>query len=475
MLPDVPEGPNLASEIRRFEHHFFSAQQPEALLYMPNGCFVLAVNPIHHARFQAAIRPTTREQFHQIIIAAERPPTTPVCYCDKMSTVDVLDKAHCIIERLYMLILGTKTIGTGLEFIRKTSNGDRRYEVHFADARIPFPERQHVLATRLVAVPGLTVRLSMVNTKAPLERSVHVQILQENDAWIDHVYTLNQEDAPRYFEFATTLNTAIHYCENSQPSQARDHLRDAASRYTDEDAYPQRGLLTTLSDLSNEHMHTELTMFADRLFDAPIIVDRARGELESRLHDLRAAHVNDLRGKFASDIICDTLTTASMVPTHASTIKPRANGADTLIKDCTTGSPVFPRSQQRPAPTAPYDIVSYAWLEAIIRDEVRTRHDLRASDIIEKYIDIPLRRVHNVLAAMTETYQLRRRYELLCPNGDVIADAASTDQLPKGEVQCSDCGTRYTVSDEDIFVYFQAAGPRTTPVATQIVTARKVS
>lgn len=121
-----------------FAERFIASKVPEAIIYIPLGCIIIAVNKAHGR--VPGIRPFDGSPLElagfvratkQRLIAAGRPSDKDHCYCQHEGFVDVLALSDCSLVKLSKLAEQSRTgIARRQDYLSVGQNGTRDYGVH---------------------------------------------------------------------------------------------------------------------------------------------------------------------------------------------------------------------------------------------------------------------------------------------------------------------------------------------------------
>jgi hypothetical protein len=106
-----------------------------------------------------------------------------------------------------------------------------------------------------------------------------------------------------------------------------------------------------------------------------------------------------------------------------------------------------------------YGLSNFDRMKALIDAEVRGGvHSLKASYFWRKYrVDPSI--AQQVLSDLVATGDLSMHYQVLCSGEhqrfDIDREFESKDDIPRYELQCSQCGDRYVPREENILLSFE--------------------
>ena len=207
-----------------FAERFLSSPVPEAILYVPLGCIVIATNRAHARRgdLGPAFDGGSLDLVAHIELSKERlarsraPLPNDICYCQRQHFVDVLKLADCSLAKLARLASRSENrIAKRPDYAFEKSNGKRTYKVLGVLGRWLAPD---VLAV----VPGDSFgRIRVWNSSDDYSR---MRQLRANFQREPDVYTTDLRARQPYLHFLARLKAVEGDLMKRKVEQARSKL-----------------------------------------------------------------------------------------------------------------------------------------------------------------------------------------------------------------------------------------------------------
>lgn len=225
---------------------FTKSRIAEAILYMPNGCYTLAVNERHWRTFGSQLPAPQPNAITQLLLQTQEPVPGALWHCKQIRSIDGLRRSHCSLEIAYDQLHPQKIV-RNLEFVRvHTTDNARVYQVWIITAFLVQPHNEHLMLVRLAPVRDVTVHVLTLGT-ASYERVMKASVQRAGKIWLPYSEApITEREAADYFDMDRHLEHAEIDCRVGHTSHVLDLLRETASKYQAPATYQQRLLLETL-------------------------------------------------------------------------------------------------------------------------------------------------------------------------------------------------------------------------------------
>jgi hypothetical protein len=264
---------------------FAQSLTPQAIVYMPNGCYTLAVNERHWHTFGSQLPAPQPNAITQLLLQTREPVPGALWHCKQIRSIEALRRDHCSLEIAYDR-LRPKQIAKSLEFVRvHTTDDARTYQVWIITASLVRPENEHLMLVRLTPVRDVAVHVLTIGTTKQ-ERITKVNVQRAGKIWLPYRdVAITERGATEYFQMDRQLEYAENECRAGHIRRVLELLRDTASQYHAPEEYQQRLLLETLGQglPSPTNLARKIHCLRARLYDAFPVMERVCADLFNHL------------------------------------------------------------------------------------------------------------------------------------------------------------------------------------------------
>ncbi len=258
--------------IAAFAEQFTHSADPQAVISVPEGCVVVAVNVAHAERY-----PDSGEVFdgkpHELLSLLETFCPTPksTCYCEVISAVDVLDLKDCAFHKIFASDQG-QGVQSRVDF-RSISPDRQIYEVCGVAGWRLTTDRDMLAVIPPIRTPFSSVVDSEFNSGVIPER-VSASLYSPGRSSHSDVYLPHEDDCHPYKNFAKVMGDLRRRFADGDPPQLFAVLRASVIELQQqyEQGYPERqilgSLVTAIESKNIELIGKELDFRIKTLFDA---------------------------------------------------------------------------------------------------------------------------------------------------------------------------------------------------------------
>jgi len=261
-----------------------------ALLSMP-FCVPVAVNEAHAKEFGGADllkdSPDGVRAAFNLAEGQEAGFQNGHCYCEEINAILALTKDECALESVYHVLRAASGPVGGLEFIKGSENGVRRYGVVTVNARRVDPALDHLVEVKVRRLPQLELQVAGDTPLGARPSTLKVDVVRDGQKLLGgYRYQVSSQDAPLHGSVDEPLLEASNQCiAGALPGTVRSRLVRAAEA-GDVEIYPQFETLVN-SLFAETPDQRELVLRIEglraRLWDASAIESGVRQSLEEKL------------------------------------------------------------------------------------------------------------------------------------------------------------------------------------------------